>query len=234
MEEKTEKPTKRKLKQAKERGEVAKSTELASTLLLLGALLLFWGFSTILERRFKALFISTYDFLNRSDPVESLYQAFSFLLYPTGFILVVLFLIALLAHFFQTGWIWSWPKSHKREPFRWFFLLLKLIAIASLGYFELKREKLAPHLFFVPLSEKVAYVFKKIFFLLLKIDLALLFLGICDFFYQKWRYHQQMRMTHQELKEEKREAEGDPYFKAKRIFVNVNEPAPEPEKNELL
>jgi flagellar biosynthetic protein FlhB len=45
--------------------------------------------------------------------------------------------------------------------------------------------------------------------------LALLFLAILDFAYQKFEFNKDLRMTRQEIKEEYREFEGDPAVKAR-------------------
>ena len=45
--------------------------------------------------------------------------------------------------------------------------------------------------------------------------LAMVSLGIGDLAFSKWQLHRKMKMTHQELKDEHKEQEGDPYRKAK-------------------
>ncbi len=43
-----------------------------------------------------------------------------------------------------------------------------------------------------------------------------LLIGVADFVYQKWKMSQQMMMTHQEVKEEHKDSEGDPLIKQRR------------------
>jgi len=207
MEEKTEKPTQHKLKKTKERGVVAKSSELISALVLFGSLALLWSFADIIEGRFKQVFASLYFFLREPDIGEASYL-FLPLLYPTLLILVGIFLIGLFSQFLQIGWVWNWKRSRKKAQCRWIFLSIKLGVVFSIGYMLLLKEKPFNNMLLASSSEKVIFIFKKVFFLLLKISVALLLLGICDFFYQKWKHYRQMHMTKQEVREEKRETEG--------------------------
>ena len=51
--------------------------------------------------------------------------------------------------------------------------------------------------------------------MLIGILVALLSIAIADFMYQRWEYSKQMRMTKQEVKDEYKQTEGDPYIKGK-------------------
>ena len=114
-----------------------------------------------------------------------------------------------LPDLFQTGWIWRWQQNKKRGRPRFVFPILKVLVIAAIGYVTLRGGTPSEQLLRAAAGEKVTFIFKQVFFLALKIALALLLLGICDFFYQRWKYYRDMRMTLNEVKEEKRETEGD-------------------------
>lgn len=218
MQEKTEKPSSHKLKKAKERGEISYSSEFVSAVALLGALLLIWVFATQFEKSFKEMFSSTYDSLNVLDPIQGLQKAFAPLIFPTLVIMMGVLVIALLAHFLHAGFNFSWKRPQQKEGFRWFYVSLKLVLIALITYFSLRKVTVSETLFFAPSSEKTHFLFKKLFFLSLKIAIALLFLSICDIFYQKWKYNKRMQMSRQELKEEMRETEGDQQTKSRMRF----------------
>ena len=51
--------------------------------------------------------------------------------------------------------------------------------------------------------------------LALRVSVALLILAVLDFFYQKWQYKRNLRMTKDEVKEERKQMEGDPLIKSK-------------------
>jgi flagellar biosynthetic protein FlhB len=51
------------------------------------------------------------------------------------------------------------------------------------------------------------------------VGLALLVLAIADFAFQKWKHEQDLKMTHQEMKEEMKNLQGDPQVVARRRQV---------------
>ena len=55
-----------------------------------------------------------------------------------------------------------------------------------------------------------------IFKILLNILMLLLLLAFVDFMYQKFKMEEKMKMTHQEIKDEYKQMEGDPHVKGKR------------------
>ena len=53
----------------------------------------------------------------------------------------------------------------------------------------------------------------------LKIGVALLILALLDYAYQRWKHEQDIRMTHQEVREEMKNLQGDPQIIARRRAV---------------
>lgn len=53
----------------------------------------------------------------------------------------------------------------------------------------------------------------------LKIGVALVVLALLDYFYQRWRFEQELRMSVQEVREELKEFQGDPHVAARRKQV---------------
>ncbi len=51
------------------------------------------------------------------------------------------------------------------------------------------------------------------------VGIALLMLALFDFMYQKWKHEQDLRMTHQEVREEMKNLQGDPQIIARRRAV---------------
>ena len=65
-------------------------------------------------------------------------------------------------------------------------------------------------------SAQIAAVIAKIILgLMIRICAALLVIGIADAFYQKWKYIQELKMTRQELKEERKQMEASPEVKSR-------------------
>jgi flagellar biosynthesis protein FlhB len=202
MQEKTEKPSQRKLNRARKEGDVPYSADLVSALVLGGGLLLLWGLSTGFQRGLQECFLSIFSNLNTLEPTEALKHVFRSLIEPVSLFLGGVCVIAFLAHFCQTGWIWGGKK--KREKSHFLLLPLKVGVIATLGYFSLKGSLLS-HKPFSP----------NLFSLSIRVVVSLILIGMCDLFYQKWRCHQRMRMTKYELREERREVEGEHHIKSK-------------------
>ena len=206
MEEKTEQPSQRKLKKARERGEFVVSSELTSSLILAGGLLLLWAFSTVLNGSLQGIFTEVFYELHTLDPEEGLKRVVLRVILPVSTFLLCLFGLALISKWVQTGWVWGRKKRRGKAQSHIFFTLLKVAVIGAIGYLTLKgvRPSLQP-----------PSIFEMLFFLLIKVALALVVLGLGDFIYQKWKFYQSMRMTKQELKDEQREAEGDRQSKSK-------------------
>jgi flagellar biosynthetic protein FlhB len=57
------------------------------------------------------------------------------------------------------------------------------------------------------------------FDLALRVAAVLLTLGIIDYFYQRWKHNRDLRMTRQQVKDEMRQAEGDPEVKRRRLRI---------------
>jgi len=78
----------------------------------------------------------------------------------------------------------------------WYYLQSRLDALAGLRW---------------TWSEQMLDAIAKISFgLLIRICLALLVIAIADAIYQKWKYIQELKMTRQEVKQERKETEGSP------------------------
>ena len=204
MQEKTEKPSQRKLRKAKQKGNVPKSSELASAMVLCSALLLLWALAPTFESRLKYMLAESF-----KAPELRVCSQLKPLLYPLLLFMGSLFIIALGANLVQTGFIWCWPQGKAKGERRWFVLLARVTLIALIGYFDLARIGTIEKVLLYSPSEKTRFIFEHVFFLLLKISLVLLLLGIADYIYQRWKYSKEMRMTKQEAKEEKRLSEGD-------------------------
>jgi len=218
-EEKTEKPTKQKLRKAKEKGQIAKSTFLAGALVFVGAILLIWGLQNLFAGRFQESMRVAFSQLSEPTLEGAFQNVIAPLLLPTVLTLVGILVIAIAAHLFQTGWMWATeqikPKWRKKKGERRFFLpLLQFAVIAGAGYLAI-RTKIDPNLLFSSPEKQSAYIFKKLMFLAVEVGALLLFLGLCDLFYQKWRFYKQMHMTPEEKKQELRESEGDPRLKGR-------------------
>jgi flagellar biosynthetic protein FlhB len=64
-------------------------------------------------------------------------------------------------------------------------------------------------------AQIIAAIAKIIFGLCVRVAIALLAIGIADAIYQKWKHLQDLKMTRQEVKQERKDMEGSPEVKAR-------------------
>jgi|GEM_PF-6436071 len=197
VDEKSIKPSQRKLKKAREKGEFAYSTDLTFSCIVLSGLILLWFFSASLKGRLERIFgvISTH-----LEPLDALKYTMEEISFPLGMILGGILLAALCFQWLQRGWIWAWRKGKKKSPYNPVMPILRVVVVASVGYCVMKKSHF---------SIKPEAILETLFSLLLKVVCALIVLGFGDLIYQKWQFYRRMHMTQQEAKDEHRETEGN-------------------------
>lgn len=242
--EKTEPATQKKLDDARKEGKVAKSKDLTEGFALVVLFLLLKVFIGYIGDRMIGLFDNTigrmaeFEKVNRAGlstvaVTTMLSNAILELLLIIWPFLVFGFAIAFLLSIYQVGWKVSTkplePKLSKFNPINGFkrifskdslFELVKSIAkvgiIAYITYTSLKDE--ANNLFIlyeISLNQAIALVGEIILDVGLKIAIVFVFIGLVDYFYQRWKFADEMKMTKQEVKDEYKNTEGDPQIKGR-------------------
>ncbi len=100
------------------------------------------------------------------------------------------------------------------------FGMLKIVLVVSVAYYELEgkyEEVLA--LSALSLPQTAFYVVDILFWTTFKIAAALLLLALLDFGFQWWRHEQDLKMSTQELRDEMKNTQGDPQVIARRKQV---------------
>lgn len=236
---KTEKPTPKKLRDARKKGEIAKSQELSSSLTF--AVFALTGISLVtdalqksyplLKNMLRLPFLDG-DLANDLNQLGMKAVAYFFLL--AGPFLGIAFLAGLLASIVQTGLFFS------KEPLKFKFNRLNPLSglknmFSKKALFNLAKNLIKLGLIIwtaaSSLEQAGYYVInagrvgtEKLFFLTLevvkgisiKLAVLLFVLGFADFVYQKYDHQKQLRMTKQEIKDEYKEMEGDPQIKSLR------------------
>jgi len=235
--EKTEKPTGKRLGKAKDEGQVAKSREVSSTALIGGALLAFTLFGSQWMQVWIESFqqgLDLYSVWQEGKWMDDLFGHWigeiAKLVLPF-FILFCILVIA--ANVSQIGFIFVTkpltPKLDKLNPIAGLKRLislngltelvksiLKIVVVAYLAYSTIKPE--IHHLvafFNLPLPKALSFSAFLAFKLVAKVWVAMVLLAVLDVFYQRWNHERGLRMTKQEVKEEHRETEGDPKVKSR-------------------
>ncbi len=121
------------------------------------------------------------------------------------------------------------PKFNRLSPLQGFKkifsvrsiveVLKGIIKISILFYllydFIGKQINELPKLFTLEIPAACGYMFQTVFDMALRIGMAFAVISVFDFFYQRWEYERQLKMSKQEIKEEYKQLEGDPQVKGK-------------------
>jgi len=239
-EEKTEKATPKRRREAREKGQVLKSMEINSALILLAV----FGTLDILLPNLMENFKNVYRiYLEFEHPLDDLFTypgirnlaleiSFTFIRLA-GPILAVSLIVGLIVNYGQVGFLFTnetlIPKLNRLNPIEGFkrifskralFELFKSVAkILIIGWTVW--SQLRNDIFQVPIllkknvTEGVRFISDKSFAVVYKAGLAFLILAILDYFYQWWEYEKSLRMSKQEIKEEYKQMEGDPQIRSK-------------------
>lgn len=236
--EKTEPATPRRREEARRKGQVFKSQELASALLVLAAFTGLYLLFPYMVGEFQDLVAWSYSLnpeqvatiAGLSGILVSVILSFVRLTFP---LLALVMVVGLLSNVSQAGFILSGeplrfrpdrinPVEGLKRIFsrRALVQLVKSIAklvIVVVTTYLLLRQFLRPVslLALMELKEGARFVGHLTLRLGLHSGAVLLVLGIMDLYYQRWEYERSLMMSKQELKDELKQVEGDPQIRGK-------------------
>lgn len=236
--QKTEDPTRKKLDDARKRGQVALSREVNNWIMLLaGTLLVGVATSGIMSRLTQHL--RTYIEFSHDLPGPpggfsvTLGQSLWEIIAIIGLPLLLLMAAALIGPFAQVGPLFA-PESLKPDlskvsPIKgWKRLfsvralvefakgLIKITIVGAVGYILIAPFfGRADHLVGMPIPLMLDEMHALVIRMLTGMLVVLLVVAVIDVTYQRLEHYKKMRMTKQEVKDEYRQSEGDPHVKAK-------------------
>ena len=242
--EKSEQPTAKKLDDARKEGQVAKSKEIANaTGLIVLFLILKFGLG-FLGENLLSVFSMSYDKIGdairmpdgfvATGSIEALIKnsMLKILLVVAPF-LILGFIAAFLSDLIQVKWKPTakpmQPKLSKMNPVNGFKRIfstqslmelvksiLKIGLIAWVAYSTFKDNTDIIYLLFnMPLWQGIAAAGDLAINFGLKVSIIYVLIAALDFAYQKHKFHEDQKMTKQEVKDEYKQAEGDPQVKGK-------------------
>jgi flagellar biosynthetic protein FlhB len=236
--EKTEQPTPPRLREARRKGQVVKSTELSSAINLLAAALLFILFGDTLFlwlREMMALFLSDYLLFTVSavNVAPLILQTGISFFKIMGLIFTTVLAAGLIINYAQVGFVLSTeklsPSFEKLNPAegikrilsrRALFELVKsllkicLVGAAVYVFFSSRFEDFLTYMLLSPISFYEIFS-RDIINLSLRVAVIFILLAVLDYIYQRQENFKNLRMTRQEVKEEFKQMEGDPLIKSK-------------------
>lgn len=242
--EKTEQATPKKLQDARKEGQVAKSKELGLGIGLLVMFLLLKFCVSILGTQFMESFSLVYNKIPEfTSMIAGQISVRDYMILFRGIMLDLLLMmlpfmgaaivVGMIVEIFQVKWEPTskplQPKLSKLNPINGFkkmfslnslveFLksVLKIGLIIWVAYSTLKKEWNNLFILYdMPIEQAIALMGNIVIGLGIKISLVYLIIAFADFFYQKWKFSEDMKMTKQEVKDEYKQAEGDPKIKGK-------------------
>ena len=238
FEEKTEKATPRKREEAKKKGEVAKSRELASTAVLFAGLITLTLFGSYMYNHIQIIMKETFSQLAFNDLSVSDFIAFAEKVINM-FILTIIplmsavFFTAVFSNVIQIGFVLSGesiiPKLSKLSPIKGFKRLfskqslmefaksmLKLGIIGSVAYITINGErKNALLLGDMEINSIISYILSTVFKIFFRCILAMILIVIIDFIFQKFEFEKKLKMSKKDVKDELKRSEGDPQVKSR-------------------
>ncbi len=244
--EKTEEATPKKLNDAREKGQVAKSRELVMALQLIAAFILLQVYVSTLGSRFMSYFRVIYvdmlpDFVSMNRDGLTVQAAAALLMYAYLQILIcvapfllVMFVVGFLGNSLQFSWKVSAepmkPQLSKLNPLNGFKrifskqalfelakAIVKVILIFVVAYITIRDEvKNIFILYDMSLFQAVEYIGRLIINVGLRISIVYLIIALVDLIYQRHHFKEEMKMTKQEVKDEYKNTEGDPQIKGQQ------------------
>lgn len=235
--QKTEKATPRRREKEREKGRVAKSSELNSAIMILGGITTLYMMGPYLSSHAMDIMRSNLGNAAQIAAMDSSFvkvfsdnlSAFMTLLLPVFAVMVV---IAFATNVGQVGFQISskalepkWEKFDLIKGIKNKFALkslvmmirdtLKLIIISIVAYNVISNE--FESFFLLPsmsVSQLAATMGEKALWITLKVGVAILMLAILDYAYQKYEFEKSIKMSLQEVKDEFKDTDGSPQVKS--------------------
>ena len=237
--EKTEEPTTKKLSDARKNGQVAKSTDLTTAFCLLVFFIILKQYLGTLGNDFLEQFHFFYskisDYTNTNFTLQlacaTAGEAIKSILIMALPFLVILFALTVIVFLMQVKWkIFFEPMKPKLDKFspingikrlfsvqKLIELLLAIAKITIMVYvvysYLIDKWTLIRDMYHYTLAQGIELIGDIIVNIGIRISACFLVIGFADYMYQRWKFHNDMKMTKQEVKDEYKQTEGNPEIK---------------------
>jgi flagellar biosynthetic protein FlhB len=238
FQEKTEPATPKRREEARKKGQVGKSREIPSVAVLAAGVIFLYFEARHLASSMGNLIHRT--FLSVPYMKDSDFTVFYFSHHYLGTFLsmivpmiLVLSVVAIVANFAQTGFIWSVeplaPKASKISPIEGFKRMFskrsmvemakslgKILVVGWAAFSTIQTNKgRFLELVYQGKAEIMRFMGETSLDVVTRSCYVIAVLAILDFLYQKWEFEQNLKMTKQEVREEFKQTEGDPLIKSR-------------------
>ncbi|MGD9807460.1 MAG: flagellar biosynthesis protein FlhB [Deferribacterales bacterium] len=236
-EEKTEDPTGKKLSDARKEGNVGKSRELPAAMTLLFITFFLYFYTPYLTKGLARISREIFTMTNYELNSQSVHELMMFSAVESAKLLspfmAAILVLAIAGNVLQTGFLIASkalePKLERINPIKGFGrffskrtlmeLLKSLIKVFAVGYLAYVIVK--GHMgTIISMTDMDFYDILRISALIIyeilwKVSLLALLMALLDYMYQKYQFNEDMKMSKHEVKEERKQAEGDPHVKSR-------------------
>ncbi len=237
--EKTEDATPKRLREARKKGQVARSRDLNTVVILIGAFAALAAMTGFFYDQMKSLIQASIQFISKPELGNEELLQFAGEVFRSGLMIMapylgIVMLVALLVGFLQVGPIFS-TESISLQMKRLNIVeniknmakittlveliknILKVFFVFFIAYLVVKKnigEVVATVTGDIMISTQLAG--KIVMQFLLRVFVLFAMLVIIDVMVQRWNYKKQLRMSKEEVKREYKQDEGDPLIKSMR------------------
>ena len=237
IDQKTEEPTAKRIQDAEGRGNFAHSRELTSAFVLLAAILSFAMAGAFSTRHLMATWHNLFTRVHVIQPnLVDMRELLAWVM-DNSFVVLSPILFAIMlggvtANLVQTGGVRFslhplLPRFHKMNPWNGFKRIFSRIALMELfkSIFKVTLISLIAYLTIrgrfnevPPMMERsvgqiLIFMGEVMLEIMIKVLVAMIFLAFLDYMFQRFTYLKNLRMTKQEVKDERKDTEGNPQIK---------------------
>ncbi len=236
--EKTEQPSQRRLDQAREEGQVARSRELSTFSVLMAGGAGLWFLGQDMTRQLikllqDGLTLNADTVRHPEEMIQRLYDLTVQAAYALMPLLLLLLLVALFSPMLLDGWLFTLkslqPNFSRMDPLegikRMFSShglielgkgLAKAIVVGGAGAWAIWHHREAVLMLAgMPLNVALAQMGQLVWGAFLAIMGGMLLVVLVDVPFQLWEHNKRLMMTREEVRQEARESEGDPQVKSR-------------------
>ncbi|MGE7917875.1 flagellar biosynthesis protein FlhB [Viridibacillus sp. NPDC093762] len=237
--EKTEKATPKKRLDARKKGQVLKSQDVTSAIVLLSVFLFLLFGAASMRDSIMAFFKQTFSryLLVESISISSVMEVYKEVMIEMAFVLLPIMVIAVIAslagNFLQFGLLFTTESLKfdlkKIDPIKGLKRMFSMRAIIELLKSVLKITfigSVTTVILLMNIDDVLSLSFKSPWVTLITVGKLTVIMGIAasftlfcvailDYFYQKFDYEKNLKMSKQDIKDEYKNTEGDPLIKSK-------------------
>jgi flagellar biosynthetic protein FlhB len=236
--EKTEKATPKKRQESRNKGQVAKSAEVPTALIMLGVFLLLYFIGNWITENFLILFQhSLTEYIQwdiTENNISTMFREVTLEAAKSTFPLMIIALVAgVFGNYLQIGFLFATDplkmKLEKIDPIKGFKRIFSIRAIVEFlkSVFKIVIVSFIAFSFIWYRIDEIFLLSQKgignalvliatiTFQIGISVAIVLLFLSILDYLYQKYDFEKNIRMSKHDVKDEHKKSEGDPLIKRK-------------------